>query len=504
MDRPNILMIMADQLAAAAVGACGNAVVKTPHIDRLAGEGVVFEQGYCNCPLCAPSRASMVTGRLPCRTGVYDNGCELPAQIPTFLHHLRRGGYRTILSGKMHFIGPDQLHGFEERLTTDIYPAFFHWTPNWRKGAYPNPGTSVVQLKDVGRCRWNLQLDYDEEVHFRALERLRYLARDRADRRPFLLCASYTHPHDPFIITDDYWRRYDADAIDMPAARPQPMARMHAFNRWLQVHHEADRYPPSDELVRRARHAYYGMVSYFDDKVGALVDELARLGLRERTVVLVVSDHGEMMGEHGMWFKRTFYDWSARVPLVWSWPGTWSGGRRVAEPVSLVDLFPTLLDLAEVPDRAAATHGLDGHSLVPVLEGRPDAATHGALCEYYGEGVIHCMRMLCRGRHKYVHVHTQPPLLFDLEADRLEQTNLAGRPEVAEVEQSMREELLASWDPEAVERDVVASQQARLVIKEAMAHGTPISWDYQPPASAAAQYVRARDAQQTSIERRLD
>ena len=503
MDQPNIVMVMADQLPAAALGAYGHPVVKSPHIDSLAARGVVFENCTCNCPLCAPSRASMVTGRLPYRTGVFDNGCELPAQIPTSLHHLRRAGYRTILSGKMHFIGPDQLHGFDERLTTDIYPSFFDWTPNWRKGVYPNPGASVVQLKDAGLSRWNMQLDYDEEVQFRALERLRALARDRADRRPFFLCVSYTHPHEPFIVPREYWDRYDHAAVDMPAARPVPMAQLHAFNRWLQVHHEIDRYPPSDELIRRARHAYYAMISCLDDKVGELLAELGRLGLSGKTAVAFTSDHGEMLGEHGMWFKRTFYDWSARVPMVWSWPGRWDGGRRVGDTVSLVDLFPTLLDIAELPDRWAACHDADGTSFLPLLQG--DAGgDRSAICEYYGEGVIHPMRMLCRGTHKYVHVEGHPPLLFDLAADPLEQTSLAGRADVAEVERSMREELLADWDAAAMERQVLASQRERTIIKEAMAAGKPVSWDYQPVFDAATQYVRQKDAQQTSDEQRLD
>ena len=504
MERPNILMVMADQLPAAALGCYGHPVVRTPSIDRLAAEGVCFERCIANSPLCAPSRASMVTGLLPWRTGVFDNACELPAQTPTFMHHLRRAGYRTLLAGKMHFIGPDQLHGFDERLTTDIYPASFVWTPNWRKGVYPNPGTSVVQLKEAGRCRWSLQLDYDEEVHFRALERLRAIARDRSDRRPFFLCVSYTHPHDPFVTTQRYWDLYDHDAIDPPAARPQPPARMHAFNRWLQVHHEVDRYPPSDELVRRARHAYYAMVSYFDEKVGELVAELSRLGLGSRTAVIVTSDHGEMMGEHGMWFKRTFLDGSARVPFVCSWPGQWGAGRRVADAVSLVDLFPTLLDLAALPDRGAVAHDVDGASLLPLLEGHIVEDERSAIGEYYGEGVIHCMRMLCRGPHKYVHVESQPPVLYDLEADPLEQTNLAGRPDVAGLEASMREQLLAGWDGEEMERRVLASQRARLQILEAMAQGKPVSWDHQPVFDASRQYVRGKDAQQSSGEQRLD
>src|SRR5437762_10188013 len=121
---------MADQLAARALPAYGNAIAKTPHLDALAEDGVVFENAYCNTPLCAPSRASLLTGRLPSAIGVYDNGAELSASIPTLAHYLRARGYFTCLAGKMHFIGPDQLHGFEERLTTDVYTAGFDWIPD--------------------------------------------------------------------------------------------------------------------------------------------------------------------------------------------------------------------------------------------------------------------------------------------------------------------------------------------------------------------------------------
>jgi choline-sulfatase len=132
-DRPNFLILMADQLTARALPAYGNRIAKTPHIDALADGGVVFESFYCNSPLCAPSRFSMLSGRQISAIGAYDNAAEFPAQVPTFAHYLRRAGYRTVLSGKMHFCGSDQLHGFEERLTTDIYPADFGWTPDWTR-----------------------------------------------------------------------------------------------------------------------------------------------------------------------------------------------------------------------------------------------------------------------------------------------------------------------------------------------------------------------------------
>ena len=485
MGEPNILLIMADQMPAATVGAYGHPVVRTPNLDRLAGEGVLFEACYCNSPLCVPSRASMVTGQLPWRIGAYDNGTELPAQVPTFIHHLRRAGYHTVASGKMHFIGPDQLHGLDERLTTDIYPSGFHWTPDWTAGVVRNPGSSVEKLTRSGPCRWSMQLDYDEEVRFRSLERLRALA--DADG-PFFFWASFTHPHQPYLITQEYWDRYDHDAIDLPAAPPVPLDEMHPYNRWIQQHHSVDRFPPSEETVRTARHAYYGMISYLDDQVGALLTELARLGLDEDTVVLFVADHGDMMGEHGMWSKRTFYDWSARVPMIARWPGRWEAGRRAGETVSLVDLFPTLLDLAGLDDLDATTAEVDGHSLRPLLEG--GAWNHPAICEYAGEGTLHPMRTVCRGRHKYVYVHGEAPLLFDLESDPLEQTDLAGQSEVAEIEAELRDIALADWDPDQIERDVIASQQVRKIILEAQATGTPVSWDHQPFFDASQQYVR--------------
>jgi len=499
LKRPNILMIMADQCPAPALGAYGHRVVKTPNLDALAGRGVVFENAYCNNPLCAPSRASMCSGRLTWRIGAFDNGSEFPAMTPTFMHHLRRAGYRTILCGKMHFIGPDQLHGFEERLTTDIYPASFVWTPDWRKGVYANPGTSVVQLRDTGLCKWNLQLDYDEEVQFRAVAKLADLARHRKDDRPFFMCVSYTHPHDPWIITRKYWDLYDHDGIDMPAAPAVPMEEMHPFNQWLQVHHEVDKHPPTDEMIRTTRHAFYGMLTYLDEKIGALLEMLAHLDLSRDTAVIFAGDHGEMMGEHGMWFKRTFFEWSSRVPLIVSWPGRWPAGSRLSDVVSLVDLFPTILDIAGIQDVHQVAEDADGESILPLIEGKAVEWKDRALCEYYGEGVIHAARMLRQGRYKYIYVHKERPQLFDLEADPLEQNDLAGSPEVADVERKMHESVMKDWDPDAMEAAVMRSQQARHLINEAMSQGERTSWDFQPKFDDTKRYVRFKDAQETNI-----
>jgi choline-sulfatase len=172
-EHPNILFIMADQLTAPALPFYGHPLVKTPHLTALANDGVVFENAYCNSPLCAPSRFSMMTGQLPSRIGAYDNAAYFPGDIPTMAHYLRERGYHTCLSGKMHFVGADQLHGFEERLTTDIYPSDFGWTPDWENFAErPSWYHNMLSVVQAGLCTTSNQLDFDEEVAFHAVRKI--------------------------------------------------------------------------------------------------------------------------------------------------------------------------------------------------------------------------------------------------------------------------------------------------------------------------------------------
>src|SRR5438270_866120 len=216
MPKPNFLILMADQLTPGALPAYGNAVARTPNLDSLAAGGITFRSAYCNSPLCAPSRFSFMTGRLPSAIGAYDNAAELSAELPTFAHYLRLAGYRTVLSGKMHFCGPDQLHGFEERLTTDIYPADFGWTPDWtRFDERPGWYHSMDSVIRAGPCTRTNQVDFDDEVVFAARRKLFDIARGK-DRRPFCLVVSMTHPHDPYVIPEPYWNRYRDSEIDLP------------------------------------------------------------------------------------------------------------------------------------------------------------------------------------------------------------------------------------------------------------------------------------------------
>jgi len=493
---------MADQLAAHAVGAYGNSWIQTPHCDALAARGLLFESAYCNCPICGPSRASMCTGRWVSSIETFDNGCDFPSSTPTFLHHLRRAGYRTLLSGKMHFIGPDQHHGFQKRLTPEIYPSSFTWTPDWTRGAYPNPGSSVEQLPEAGLCKWSMQLDYDEEVTFRALEAIRDQAR-KPGNEPFFLCASYTHPHDPFIIHEPWWSLYDEDSIPMPTVPAQPIEQMHPFNQWLQIHHRIPEFPPQEDWVRNARRAYYGMVSYFDHQVGLLLDELERGGLHENTWVVITSDHGEMLGEHGMWFKRTFYEPAVRVPLLVQGPGVESPGRKSERTVSLVDLFPTFVELARLDDCNKALAACDGTSLMPdVRNTRHPSGDPGAIIEYFSEGACQPMRALVKDNKKLVHVYQEDPLFFDLATDPHETQNRIDDPKLRNSIETMQAVIERSWEPQEIRRRILQSQQNRHWIQHTFGSGESENWDC-VSASDNARYVRQFNAQETSRRRRL-
>ncbi len=488
-EQPNIVIIMADQMAAPALPLYGHPLVNAPNLERLAAEGVVFDSAYCNSPLCAPSRACLVSGQLASRTGVYDNAAELPASVPTFGHYLRQMGYHTCLCGKMHFVGPDQLHGFEERLTTDIYPADFGWTPDWERPAHrPSWYHNMLSVVQAGTCQTSNQLDFDDEVAFHAVHKIYDLART-GDGRPFCLFVSFTHPHDPFAISQEYWDRYDHKAIDLPAVAPTPVEELDPHSR--RIHHVCDlgRYRQTEERVRQARHAYYGAISYVDDKVGQVVQALESAGLAKDTVILFTSDHGEMLGERGLWYKMSFFEWSARVPLIVHAPHRFAA-RRVAEHVSLVDILPTLVELAAEQDGAPPPTPADGHSLVPLLRGEPGTGGNTAIGEILFEGAVAPCFMIRRGRYKYIYSAADPEQLYDLDADPQELCNLAAEHEFKEVRNSFYDEVMERWDAQAIHREVLTSQRRRRLVAEALASGSLTSWDYQPLQDASQQYMR--------------
>ena len=489
---PNVLLLMGDQLAASWLPFGGHPVVQAPVLGALAREGVVFEQAYCASPLCAPSRAALLTGRLPSRTGVYDNAAEMRASEPTFVHHLRAAGYATCLSGKMHFVGPDQLHGFEERLTTDVYPADLDWTPDWRLPLTERlPWYHTMEsVLTPGVCAASMQMDYDDLVAAQAVRKVRDLARDRSGR-PFFLCVSFTHPHDPWELRPPYWERYDRDAIDLPAVGPIPRAEADPHSVRLRDMAGIDEAALGEAEIRAARHGYYAGISYLDERIGEVLAALHETGLAGDTIVLFCADHGEMLGERGLWYKMAFFDPAAARAAAGLGAGA-AGGR--ARGGAGVPARPRADPARAVraPGRGGARGGR-GRAQPRAADGRRRGAADDVdvVAEYLAEGVTAPAVMIRRGRFKYIACAGDPEQLYDLEADPHELANLAGDPAHADVCAALRAEVARRWDLEALRETVLDSQRRRRVVVEALRQGQPERWDFLPRARRA--FVRGSD-----------
>jgi choline-sulfatase len=484
--RPDVLIIMADQMVPSALPFHGNAVVQAPAMSWLAESGVVFGAAYTASPLCAPARASFMTGMLPSRTRTYDNAAEFSPEIPTFAHYLRSAGYRTVLAGKMHFCGPDQLHGFEERLTTDIYPADYGWTPDWdRPHERPSWYHDMASVVQAGPCLRSNQLDFDDEVASAAQRSLFGHIRS-GDERPFCYVVSFSHPHDPFAIPRQWWDLYRDEDVPMPSIGYDE-ALLQPHDRRLREVCAMTGVQITADQVRAARRAYYGAISYVDDHASALIALLQETGRLDDTVVIVTSDHGEMLGERGAWYKMSFYEGAARVPLIVRAPRLFPPGR-VPTPVSTMDLLPTLVGLASDGDMSGIVGPLDGRSLLPHLSGQPGHDEVAA--EYLAEGAIAPIVMIRRGQHKFIHSPADPDQLFDLESDPHELANLAGDPASAGLIEGFRRDIAARWDLEKLDREVRQSQQRRLTVSRALGTGLQTPWDFTPPYDASRRYIR--------------
>ena len=488
---PNILLIQVDQLAASFLPAYGNMIAKTPHLDGLAERSAIFESAYTNFALCAPSRFSMLSGRLASEIDAFDNGAEFTSSIPTFAHYLRALGYHTSLIGKMHFVGADQLHGFHERLTTDIYPSGFSWTGDWTESteAHSNDARSFTL---AGPYLRTVQMDYDDEVAHRAKRKLYDLARGEMldDAQPWHVTVSFTHPHDPYQCRPEHWDLYDSDDIDMPTVGPIPEAEMDPYSVRLRKQYGLADLDLTDEQIRRARHGYYGSVSYVDDLVGELLATLSDAGMDDDTVVVFTTDHGDMMGERGLWYKRTFFEEASRIPLMISWPSTIEP-KRLVNNVSLVDLLPTFCELGGDAGLAASIDILDGRSLVTLMtKGADDSLDDVVYGENLSEGATAPILMVKRGSMKLVTSGCDPDQLFDLEADPNELVNLAGHPDYATVAAELHALTSARWDIEQLGRRVEQSQRRRQFLRAVDATSGRPDWSHRPPDQAGQGVLR--------------
>jgi len=445
MPRPNLLYILSDQHTQKVAGCYGDPLAPTPNLDRLAARGVTFDNAYTPSPLCTPARMSLLTGRYPSEQDCWTNSDALASDIPTFAHAMGAADCKPTLIGRLHSIGPDQLRGYAERLVGD------HST-NWVGGhahslgvldRTNDPFRVSIERSGAGQSSYEVK---DREVTEATLD---WLDQQTAEE-PFCLSVGYLLPHQPYVCASEDYRRYEG-RVGMPTL-PAPNDE-HPYLRWWREHTGSLELP--DDAVIRARTAYYGLVTSFDRMVGAILDRLDALGLADNTLVIYVSDHGDQIGERGLWWKQTFYDESVKVPLIMAWPGVLPEGERRAQIVNLIDLGPTMLDALGAPPLPNA----QGRSFLEVAKDGATPWLDQTFSEYCTDGMAPWagetpvqQRMIRRGRWKLIYYHGYRPQLFDLEDDPQELHDLAADPRHAGLADALVGRVLADWDPEAIGR----------------------------------------------------
>ena len=428
---PNILWICTDQQRYDTIAALNNPQAHSPNIDKLVESGVAFERAFCQSPICTPSRASFLTGMYPSTVHACFNGNDRWAEAaPLVTALLADAGYDCALSGKLHLAG---VYGrAEPRPKHDGY-RLFHWSHDpedqWEAGhAYAD--WLAARGHDLGEMRKRPQ-DIPPELHQTTWCSDRAIDFIEADHqgKPWLMSVNIFDPHEPFDPPQPYLDRFDADSLSGPLFRESDLA---AQAKLAQIDFQTPPRRPQDFNAKRIQAAYYAMIELIDDNVGRMLDALERTGQREETIVIFMSDHGEMLGDHGLLLKGCrFYEGLVRVPLIISWPGKFQGGLRRDALVELTDIAPTLLELAglPLPDR------MQGRSLAPLLSDPQAEDQHREFvrCEYYD--AINAQynerftgsyaTMLRDERYKLVVYHGHRlGELFDLEKDPHEFVNL--------------------------------------------------------------------------------
>jgi len=445
MQQPNILWICTDQQRFDTLGCYGNKFVDTPNIDRLANNGVLFEQCYSQSTVCTPSRASFLTGRYPRTTRTRQNGQSIPDDEVLVTKLLSEAGYTCGLSGKLHLsvCDPGTITGRERRID-DGY-AEFHWShhPNrdWASDDYHHwlteKGVTFKQRQVEGMPY--VEYGPDEDNHqttWCAQKAINFIKNNADFEKPWLFSVNMFDPHHPFDPPEAYFNRYMDMLEDVPLPNytegeldEKPIFQQIDYDGayGMRGHYPASKMSDRDHKTLTA--AYWAMVDLIDKQVGRMIDALEETGQLENTIVIFMSDHGEMLGDHGIYLKGPhFYDPAVHVPLIMSYPGKMPENRRIHDMVELVDLAPTLLEAVGLP----IYKGMQGKSLWPLINGSAEKTPHrtDVYSEFYdaawphdGEGAR--ATMLRTENHKMVVYHGKDlGELYDLEKDPNETTNL--------------------------------------------------------------------------------
>jgi choline-sulfatase len=455
---PNILVIMSDEHNASVLGCYGNRIVRTPNLDRLAERGIVFERAYTNSPLCVPSRLAFTAGKYVSRIGAWNNDCRLPtSDFPSLPRILNAAGYESFLCGKMHYDATCR-YGFTE-IGGNMNAAHMTGLGSRRKADnLPGPPGLSDRFAQF-HPGTGPGMRHDQRVVAGAVEFLANRGADRrgsgdpAEQKPFFLVCGFITPHFPLIVPESYWEPYKG-RVPMPILPPGHLESLPLNYQHLRAGFQIEHVPP--ETVRKGRELYYGLTQWMDEQVGTILKTLADRGLADNTIVIYTSDHGENMGEHGLWWKNCVYEHAARVPLIISWPARWKGGQRRAGASSAVDLVQTIAELGG----AKAPADWNGTSMCRWMDNPATPWKDLAVSEYYAHNIASGYATLRAGRYKYVY-HASPDAqhpaqreLYDLESDPGEFVNLAGRAQDEATVRRMHATLVKELgeDPESIEK----------------------------------------------------
>ncbi|PNV59209.1 hypothetical protein C0033_25260 [Clostridium sp. chh4-2] len=443
MKQPNIIMILTDEHNGKVVHCGGDPWVRTPNMDELAKEGALMEHAYCNSPLCVPSRSSMLSGLMPHTVGIFNNAQSLPSDRATFVHCLGAAGYETVLCGRMHFVGPDQRHGFEKRLVGDITTAVLGVSLAERRYGYfakcSMPGRTGIERSGKGE---SAVMAYDKDVTDAAVDFLE----TREEERPLFLTVGLYGPHSPYVAPQELFDYYYSILPEPAGLSEEDWNSMHPFEKQFLNNRGLGMETP--EEIKRVRAAYYGMVEYEDFLLGRIVDVVKRTVGLENTILLYTSDHGDGIGCHGLFWKSNMREESLRVPMIFCWKDHIPAGSKLGGLPSLLDLSQTFIDAADAPKLP----GAEGTSLMPYLLNGEDLPENrpviSEICDIKGEDPA---AMIRKGRYKYISYYGyEKECLYDLDEDPDENCDLAEDEKYGRIKGKLKAELEQVWDAEKV------------------------------------------------------
>jgi len=470
MTKPNILYIQSDQHNPYIMGNNGDQIIDTSTLDDLAKRGSTFTNAYCASPICVPSRTSAITGLLPHESEVWTNDQILNSAIPTYAHSLGSNGYKPVQIGRMHFNGIDQYHGFSNRLVGDHgrnhlgspKPAKTHGELHSTAG----PSRESLQFSGVGQNAYQI---HDQVVTDEAINYLRNID------EPFAISIGLMLPHQPFIADEKFYKKY-LGKVDKPRIPSEELSSYHPYIQWWKMR-TGIKEVTEDEIIR-CRTAYYALVDQMDKLIGNIIEVLSDKKLLDNTIIIYTSDHGEQLGENGLWWKQTFYENSVKVPAIISWPDGLPSDQSIDSVINQYDLIATMLDATNSKKLPRS----NGKSLMEHIKNPKskwknlafseycmDDSDFGAFSGNLGGEDIHAKsggvqnRMVRSDNWKLIYYHGYESELFDLDKDPYEKNNLSSDKKYSNIKENLEKLVLKDWNPTSIAKKMrILKQEQKL------------------------------------------